>query len=49
MGLKSLWEFFCGGLGGVGRVDLWLILLNMGYYTLFEKSCVLEIKQNSSG
>ena len=48
MGLKSLWEFFVGGWGG-GRLDLWLILLNMGYYTLFEKSCVLEIKQNSSG
>ena len=44
MGLKSLWEFLCGGLGG--RVGLWLILLNMGYYILFEKSCILEIKQN---
>ena len=40
IGLKSLWEFFCGGWGdGVG---LWLILLNMGYYTLYKKSCILE-------
>ena len=30
---------FCGGGGGVG---LSLILLNMGYYTLYEKSCILE-------
>ena len=27
-----------------GGVGLWLILLNMGYYTLYEKSCVLEIE-----
>jgi len=39
MGLKSQWEFFCGG--GVG---LWLILLNTGYYTLYEKSYILEIE-----
>ena len=45
MGLKSPWEFFCGGGGGVG---LWLILLNMGYYTLYEKSCVLEIENQKS-
>ena len=41
MGLKSPWEFFLGGGGGVG---LWLILLNTGYYTLYEKSCILEIE-----
>ena len=40
MGLKSPWEFFLFG-GGVG---LWLILLNTGYYTLYEKSCILEIE-----
>ena len=39
MGCKSLWEFFVGG--GVG---LWLILLNMSYYTLYEKSGILEIE-----
>ena len=39
MGLKSLWEFFVG----VG-VGLWLILLNMGYYTLSGKSYILEIE-----
>ena len=39
MALKSQWEFFWG----VG-VGLWLILLNMGYYTLYEKSCILEIE-----
>ena len=39
MGLKSLWELFVGG--GVG---LWLILLNTGYYTLYEKSCILELE-----
>ena len=34
IGLKSLLEFFCGGWeDGVG---LWLILLNMGIYTLWE-------------
>ena len=43
MGLKSLWEFFfCGGVGG--GVGLWLTLLNKGYYTLYEKSCILEIE-----
>ena len=41
MGRKSPWEFCCGGGGGVG---LWLILLYMGYYTLYEKSCILEIE-----
>ena len=41
MGLdKSLWEFF----GGWGGVELWLILLNMGYYTLFGESYILEIQ-----
>ena len=44
MGLKSPWEFFVGGGGGVGEVGLWLILLNTGYYTLYEKSCILEIE-----
>ena len=39
MGLKSPWEFFCGG-----EVGLWLILLNTGYYTLYEKSCILEVE-----
>ena len=44
MGLKSPGEFFCGGGGeGVGVV-LWLILLNMGYYRLYEKSWILEIE-----
>ena len=42
MGLKSPWEFFCGGCGD--GAALWLILLNMGYYTLYEKSCILEIE-----
>ena len=44
MGLKSLWEFFVfvGVDGGRGGVDLWVILLNMGYNTLYEKSCILE-------
>ena len=42
MVLKSPWEFFMGG-GGDG-VGLWLILLNMGYYTLYEISCILEIE-----
>ena len=27
-----------------GGVGLCLILLNMGYYTLYEKSCILEIE-----
>ena len=44
MGLKSPGEFFLQGGGeGVGVV-LWLILLNMGYYTLYEKSWILEIE-----
>ena len=46
MGPKSPWVFFCvcvGG-GGVGGLGLWLILLNMGYYTFYEKSCILEIE-----
>ena len=37
---KSLWEFF-GGVGWGGTV---LILLNMGYYTLYEESYILEIQ-----
>ena len=41
MDLKSLLEFFSGGEDGVG---LWLILLNMGYCTLYEKSCILQIE-----
>ena len=47
MGLKSLWEFFVG-CGGWGWIGLWLILLNMGYYTLYEKSCILEIENSKS-
>ena len=43
MGLKSPGEFFWQGGEGVGVV-LWLILLNMGYYTLYEKSWILEIE-----
>ena len=46
MGLKSPGEFFLRG-GGEGKgvgVVLWLILLNMGYYTLYEKSWILEIE-----
>ena len=46
MGLKSPGEFFLRGAGG-GKglgVVLWLILLNMGYYTLYEKSWILEIE-----
>ena len=44
MGLKSPGVFFLRGGGeGVGVV-LWLILLNMGYYTLYEKSWILEIE-----
>ena len=45
MSLKSPWEFFLEGGGGLGGgVGLWLILLNMGYYTLYEKTCILEIE-----
>ena len=45
MGLKSPGEFFLRGGGGEGvGVVLWLILLNMGYYTLYEKSWILEIE-----
>ena len=37
--------FLGGGGGGVGGgVELWLILLNMGYYTLYEESYILEIQ-----
>ena len=43
MGLKSLWEFFVQG-GGAWGGGMWLILLNMGYYTLYEKLCILEIE-----
>ena len=43
MGLKSPGEFFLQGGEGVGVV-LWLILLNMSYYTLYEKSWILEIE-----
>ena len=32
---KSLWEFWGGG-GVGGGVELWLILLNMGYYTFWK-------------
>ena len=42
MCLKSPWEFSGGGWGE--RPGLWLILLNMGYYKLYEKSCILEIE-----
>ena len=41
MGLNSLWEFFCGEGSGV---RMWLIVLNTGYYTLYEESCILEIE-----
>ena len=47
MGLKSPGEFCLRGGGGGGKgvgVVLWLILLNMGYYTLYEKSWILEIE-----
>ena len=39
----SVGVLFCGERerGGVG---LWLILLNPGYYSLYEKSCILEIE-----
>ena len=30
--------------GGGGEVGLWLILLNMGYYTLCEESSIMEIE-----
>ena len=33
-----------GGGGGGDGVGLWLMLLNMGYYTLHKKSCILEIE-----
>ena len=40
------WElFFRGGGGGV---ELWLILLNMGYYTLYEESYILEIQKSNN-
>ena len=41
MGQVTVGVFFVGGGGGVG---LWLILLNMCYCTLYEKSCILEIE-----
>ena len=41
MGLdKSPWRF----LEGWGGVELQLILLNMGYYTFYEESYILEIQ-----
>ena len=40
----SHFESFFGGGGGGGLGNLWLILLNMGYYTIYEKSCILEIE-----
>ena len=44
MVLSHFVSFFGGGGGGGGWGDLWLILLNMGYYTIYEKSCILEIE-----
>ena len=38
--------FFWGG--GGGGVELWLILLNMGYYTLYEESYILEIQKSNN-
>ena len=39
MGFKSPWAFFCGGWGGsVANI------MNTGYYTLYEKSYILEIE-----
>ena len=38
---KSLWEFFFWGGGWGGTV---VILLNMGYYALYEESYILEIQ-----
>ena len=29
-------------------VELWLILLNMGYYTLYEESYILEIQKSNN-
>ena len=40
--LSHCWSFFVGGWEDV--VGLWVILLNMGYYTPYEKSCILEIE-----
>ena len=31
-----------------GGVELWLILLNMGYYTLYEESYILEIQKSNN-
>ena len=48
MGLKSPWELFYVGWGGVG---LWLINIiehGVQYYTLYEKSCILEIENYKS-
>ena len=36
-------SFLWGG-GGNGSVGLWLILLNTGCCTIYEKSCILEIE-----
>jgi len=44
MGLESLWDFFFVGWGEIGWNLLCLILLNMAHYTLYEKSCILEIQ-----
>ena len=37
---KSPWEIF----GGWSGVELWLILLNMGYYTLYEELYIPEVQ-----
>ena len=39
MGHKSVWIFFLWR-----GVELWLLLINMGYCTLYEESCILEIQ-----
>ena len=39
MGLKSPWEFFCGGWGGsVANI------IEHGLLHTYEKSCILEIE-----
>ena len=40
--------FWEGEGGGGGGVELWLILLNMGYYTLYEESYILEIQKSNN-
>ena len=42
---RNLWALIslCGSFFG-GGVELWLMLLNMGYYTLYEESYILEIQ-----